>query len=179
MFDPSSFTAHPLQIVACRHWLVAMPFREALQWGSGARPAATRLLVEITLANGVKGYGETICLLEFIEPVLVKTIFPIALMHTVMDIERMTRHVLGAGYYHHKRAAVMAMAALEMAMWDARDRAVAGAVAERAAGHHAVAAIDHMAAQTCDGALRCPRQRAAIGWARPASGLGEAGAFWR
>ena len=122
MSDPSSSPAHPLQIVACRHWLVAMPFREALQWGSGARPAATRLLVEITLANGVKGYGETICLLEFIEPVLVKTIFPIALTHTVMDIELMTRHVLGAGYYHHKRAAVMAMAALEMAMWDARGR---------------------------------------------------------
>ena len=98
MSDPSKSKSHPLQIVACRHWLVAMPFREALQWGSGARPAATRLLVEITLANGVKGYGETICLLEFIEPVLVKTIFPIALTHTVMDIELMTRHVLGAGY---------------------------------------------------------------------------------
>jgi glucarate dehydratase len=29
------------------------------------------------------------------------------------------RHVLGAGYYHHKRAAVMALCAVEMAMWDA------------------------------------------------------------
>lgn len=114
--------AAPLQIVACRHWRVAMPFREALQWGSGARPATTRLVVEITLANGIKGYGETICLLEFIEPVLIKTIFPIALDHTADDIERFTRHVLGAGYYHHKRAAVMAMAAVEMAMWDARGR---------------------------------------------------------
>jgi glucarate dehydratase len=32
--------------------------------------------------------------------------------------------VLGAGYYHHKRAAVMAMAAVEMAMWDAQARTV-------------------------------------------------------
>lgn len=108
--------------MACRHWKVAMPFREALQWGSGSRPAATRLVVEITLANGIKGYGETICLLDFIEPVLVNTIFPIALEHTADDIERFTRHVLGAGYYHHKRAAVMAMAAVEMAMWDAKGR---------------------------------------------------------
>jgi glucarate dehydratase len=113
---------HPLQIVALRHWKVAMPFKEALEWGSGKRPAATRLIVEITLANGVKGFGETICLLEFIEPVLVNTIFPIALQHCAQDVERFTRHVFGAGYYHHKRAAVMAMAAVEMAMWDAQGR---------------------------------------------------------
>jgi glucarate dehydratase len=37
-------------------------------------------------------------------------------------VERFSRHVLGAGYYHHKRAAVMAMAAVEMAMWDAVGR---------------------------------------------------------
>jgi len=114
----------PLQIIACRHWKVSMPFSEALHWGSGRRPAATRLLVELTLANGTKGYGETICLLEFIEPVLVNTIFPVALQHRAADVERFTRHVLGAGYYHHKRAAVMAMAAVEMAMWDAQARAV-------------------------------------------------------
>jgi glucarate dehydratase len=113
---------HPLQVVAARHWRVAMPFREALQWGSGARPAATRLVVELTLANGVKGYGETICLLEFIEPVLVQTIFPLALQHRACDVEKLHRHVLGAGYYHHKRAAVMALAAVEMAMWDAQGR---------------------------------------------------------
>jgi L-rhamnonate dehydratase len=112
----------PLQIVALRHWKVGMPFRQALHWGSGKRPAATRLVVEITLANGAKGYGETICLLEFIEPVLVNTIFPIALQHRAQDVERFTRHVFGAGYYHHKRAAVMAMAAVEMAMWDVQAR---------------------------------------------------------
>ncbi len=113
---------HPLQIVATRHWKVGMPFKQALEWGSGTRPAATRLIVELTLANGGKGYGESICLLEFIEPVLVNTIFPIALQHRACDVERFSRHVFGAGYYHHKRAAVMAMAAVEMAMWDAQGR---------------------------------------------------------
>jgi len=117
-----SNTPHPLQVVAARHWKVAMPFVTALEWGSGKRPAATRLIVELTLANGTVGYGETICLLEFIEPVLVNTIFPIALTHRASDVERFSRHVLGAGYYHHKRAAVMAMAAVEMAMWDAVGR---------------------------------------------------------
>jgi glucarate dehydratase len=111
-----------MQIVACRHWKIGMPFRQALHWGSGKRPAATRLVVEIELANGTRGYGETICLLEFIEPVLVNTVFPIALQHLATDVERFTRHVFGAGYYHHKRAAVMAMAAVEMAMWDAQGR---------------------------------------------------------
>ena len=99
-----------------------MPFNQALEWGSGKRPAATRLIVELTLANGAVGYGETICLLEFIEPVLVNTVLPIALQHQASDVERFTRNVLGAGYYHHKRAAVMAMAAVEMAMWDAQGR---------------------------------------------------------
>ena len=117
-----SNTPHPLQVVAARHWKVAMPFVTALEWGSGKRPAATRLIVELTLANGTVGYGETICLLEFIEPVLVNTIFPIALAHRASEVERFSRHVLGAGYYHHKRAAVMAMAAVEMAMWDAVGR---------------------------------------------------------
>jgi L-rhamnonate dehydratase len=114
----------PLQIVSTHHWKVAMPFREALAWGSGNRPAATRLIVEITLANGVKGIGETICLLEFIEPVLVNTIFPIATKHRACDAEKFTRNVFGAGYYHHKRAAVMAMTAVEMAMWDAYGKCV-------------------------------------------------------
>ena len=117
-----SNTPHPLHVVAARHWKVAMPFVTALEWGSGKRPAATRLIVELTLANGTVGYGETICLLEFIEPVLVNTIFPIALAHRASDVERFSRHVFGAGYYHHKRAAVMAMAAVEMAMWDAVGR---------------------------------------------------------
>ena len=42
-----------------RHWKVAMPFVSALEWGSGKRPAATRLIVELRLANGQVGYGET------------------------------------------------------------------------------------------------------------------------
>lgn len=113
---------HPLQIVSARHWMVGMPFSQALEWGSGKRPGATRLIVELTLADGSVGYGETICLLEFIRPVLVNTVLPIALQHRACDVETFTRHVMGAGYYHHKRAAVMAMAAVEMAMWDAQGR---------------------------------------------------------
>lgn len=115
-------TPHPLQIVSVRHKMVAMPFHTPLEWGSGRRPAATRLVVRIELANGVVGWGETICLLAFIRPVLEETVIPIALNYRASEVERFTRHVLGAGYYHHKRAAVMAMAAVEMAMWDALGR---------------------------------------------------------
>lgn len=127
---------HPLQIIDVRHWKVAMPFSQALEWGSGSRPAVTRLVVELTLANGVKGYGETICLLEFIEPVLVNTVLPIALQHRACDVERFTRHVFGAGYYHHKRAAVMAMAAVEMAMWDAQGRSAGASLSELWGGQY-------------------------------------------
>ncbi len=99
-----------------------MPFKAALEWGSGKRPQATRLVVEITLESGTKGYGETICLLEFIEPVLAKTVIPVALKYNVENIEAFTKNIFGAGYYHHKRAVVMAMAAIEMAMWDAKGK---------------------------------------------------------
>ena len=42
---------------------------------------------------------------------------------TVDQAESLYRHVLGSGYYHHKRAAVMAICAVEMAMWDAFGKA--------------------------------------------------------
>jgi hypothetical protein len=83
---------HPLQIVATRHWKIGMPFKQALEWGSGTRPATTRLIVELTLANGIQGYDETICLLESIEPVLLHTVFPIALQHRACDVERFSRN---------------------------------------------------------------------------------------
>ncbi len=113
---------HPLQIVAARHVMVRVPFRELIEWGSGVRTGATRLLVRIETADGAVGWGETICLLDAIEPVLRNVVLPLALQHRVDEAEALHRHVLGAGYYHHKRAAVMATAAVEMAMWDAFGR---------------------------------------------------------
>jgi L-rhamnonate dehydratase len=119
-------TAHgddALRITSARHFMVRMPFHTPMEWASGARPGTTRLLVELTTANGIKGYGETICLLDAIEPVLAKVVLPLALGRSVDQAEVIHRNVLGAGYYHHKRAAVMALAAVEMAMWDAFGKA--------------------------------------------------------
>jgi len=64
------------------------------------------------------GYGETLCLLEFTEPVLVRNIIPIAIGLDPHDVEHLYRKVEGAGFYHHKRAMVFALAAVEMACWD-------------------------------------------------------------
>lgn len=114
---------NPLSIVAVRHWLVYVPFESPIVWGSGKRAGSTRLVVELTTAGGTKGYGETIALLDFVPAVLEKVVLPLALGRSVADVERLHRHVLGAGYYHHERAAVMALAAVEMAMWDALGRA--------------------------------------------------------
>lgn len=109
----------PLVITDVRHWLIHIPFTDAIVWGSGKRAGSTRVVVEVTTAGGVKGYGESIALLDFVPEVLAKVAAPLALGYPVSDVERYHRHVLGAGYYHHQRAAVMAMAAVEMAMWDA------------------------------------------------------------
>jgi L-rhamnonate dehydratase len=109
----------PLTITATRHWLVYIPFDSPIVWGSGKRAGSTRLIVEVTTAAGLKGYGETIALLDFVPVVLEKVVLPLAIGRSVADVERLHRHVLGAGYYHHERAVVMALAAVEMAMWDA------------------------------------------------------------
>ena len=113
-----------LAIVGVRHWVVHVPLKQAISWASGTRSGSTRLVCEITTANGIKGYGETICLLDFVEPVFARVVKPLALRKSATDVERLTRHAEGAGYYHHKRALVFALSALEMAMWDALGRHV-------------------------------------------------------
>jgi L-rhamnonate dehydratase len=97
---------------------VFVPFHRENVWSAGVRPGTTRLLVRVETADGTVGCGETICLLEFVEPVLRRTIIPLALGEDAFDIERLVRKVEGAGYYHHKRAMVAALAGLEMALWD-------------------------------------------------------------
>ena len=88
-------------------------------WGSGRRIGTTRLICRIETDAGIVGWGETISLIAAVPAVFSDIVAKVGLGYPVADVERLHRHVLGAGYYHHKRAAVMAIAALEMAMWDA------------------------------------------------------------
>lgn len=111
-----------MKIIAVQHWLVRMPFNEDILWASGRRTGATRLICRIETDAGIVGWGETICLIETVRAVFEKIVAKIAIGYHVADVERFGRNVLGAGYYHHKRAAVMATAAMEMAMWDALGR---------------------------------------------------------
>ncbi len=108
-----------MHITQIDHCLVRVPFSETIQWGSGARVGTTRLLCKITTDSGHVGWGETLCLIDAVPAVFEKVVAKLGLGYPVSNVEGLYRHVLGAGYYHHKRAAVMAIAALEMAMWDA------------------------------------------------------------
>ena len=119
-----------LTITDIRHWIVHIPLTSAISWSSGKRTGSTRLICEITTAGGVKGYGETICLLDFVPAVFEKLVAPLGLGRKVTDVERLTRAAEGAGYYHHKRALVFALSALEMAMWDAKGKIVGLALHE-------------------------------------------------
>ncbi len=111
--------ASDLTIVAVHRTLVHVPFGSPIVWGSGVRAGAVRLIIEIETAGGIRGWGETICFLDAIPAVLDRIVIPLAIGKTVDQAESLYRHVLGAGYYHHKRAAVMALCGVEMAMWDA------------------------------------------------------------
>lgn len=112
-----------MKIINVAHWMIRMPLTESIAWASGARTGATRLVTRIRTDAGIVGWGETICLIEPVRAVFEKVVTPLALGYDINAVERFGRHVLGAGYYHHKRAAVMAMAAMEMAMWDVRGKA--------------------------------------------------------
>lgn len=108
-----------MRIVKVSHWLIRMPFTEDILWGSGRRIGTTRLVCRIETDAGFTGWGETISLIANVPAVFTDIVARLAIGYPVADVERLHRHVLGAGFYHHKRAAVMAIAALEMAMWDA------------------------------------------------------------
>ncbi|MGI9499538.1 MAG: mandelate racemase/muconate lactonizing enzyme family protein [Geminicoccaceae bacterium] len=112
----------PLDITAIRHWIVHIPLTAPISWSSGKRSGSTRLICEVVTRGGIRGYGETICLLDFVEPVFRNLVKPLGMGRKVTDVERLTRAAEGAGYYHHKRALVFALSALEMAMWDARGK---------------------------------------------------------
>lgn len=107
------------KIVSVHHWLIRMPLAQTILWGSGKRSGTTRLIVRIQTNDGIVGWGETISLIDTVPAVFAQIVAPLAAGYPIADVERFQRHVLGAGYYHHKRAAVMAIAGLEMAMWDA------------------------------------------------------------
>lgn len=109
----------PDSIRAIQSWLVRMPFAADIVWGSGRRSGTTRLIVRLETVDGTVGWGETISLIDTVPAVLSNVVIPLALGMPVSEAERLHRAVLGAGYYHHKRAAVMAISAVEMAMWDA------------------------------------------------------------
>jgi len=115
--------AHDLRVATIRRWLVRVPLKSPIAWASGTRSGVTRLIVELTTESGIVGYGESICLLDAIPAVLDHVVMPLAIGKSVDQAESLYRHVLGAGYYHHKRAAVMALCAVEMAMWDAFGKA--------------------------------------------------------
>ena len=108
-----------MRITKVDHWLVRMPFTEDILWGSGRRIGTTRLICRIETDAGIIGWGETISLIANVPAVFADVVAPLAIGYPVADAERFHRHVLGAGFYHHKRAAVMAICAIEMAMWDA------------------------------------------------------------
>lgn len=106
------------EIVRIEYQKVFVPFHKAAEWAAGKRPGTTRLIVQVHTADGTIGLGETICLWEFVEPVLARTIAPLAIGADACDIESLCNKIEGAGLYHHQRAMVAALAGVEMALWD-------------------------------------------------------------
>ncbi len=107
-----------MKISSIDHWMVQAPFSIPIEWGSGVRTGTTRLICRIKTTSGHEGWGETQCLIDT-TPAAFGKAAELARGWDIRNAEGFYRLVLGAGYYHHARAAVYAIAALEMAMWDA------------------------------------------------------------
>lgn len=118
LMDVLSASKARSKITHVNYTKVYVPFVHEVEWSAGTRPGTTRLIVEVHTDTGLTGVGETICLLEFVEPVLARTVIPLAIGEDPARIERILKKIEGAGYYHHKRAMVAAVAGLEMALWD-------------------------------------------------------------
>jgi len=96
---------------------VGVPFRSVVSWASGVRSGTTRLIVKITASDGLVGFGETFYL-PFVDAALRHQVIPVVLGEDEADIERIHRKILGAGFYHHRRAVNYASAGVEMALYD-------------------------------------------------------------
>ena len=107
-----------MKIVEISHWMVRAPFSIPVEWGSGVRTGSTRLICRIRTDQDDVGWGETQCLIDS-TPAAFQKAARLAEGFDIRNAEGFHRLVLGAGYYHHARAAVYGIAAIEMAMWDA------------------------------------------------------------
>lgn len=112
-----------MKISKIDHWMVRAPFTIPIEWGSGTRGGTTRLICRIVTDKGLVGWGETQCLIDS-TPAAFSKASELAIGWDIRNVEQYYRCVLGAGYYHHPRAAVYAIAAVEMAMWDALGKAL-------------------------------------------------------
>src|SRR5262245_24642895 len=92
------FMKSPTTIVRVDHQKVFVPFHQAAEWAAGKRPGTMRLIVQVHTADGTIGLGETICLWEFVEPVLARTMAPLVLGEDACDVERICKKLEGAGY---------------------------------------------------------------------------------
>lgn len=96
---------------------VGVPFRSVVSWASGVRSGTTRLVIKVTASDGAVGYGETFYL-PFVDAALRQQVIPVVLGESEADIERIHRKILGAGFYHHRRAVNYASTGVEMALYD-------------------------------------------------------------
>ena len=109
-----------MRITALRATPLALRFKDPYHWAGRVDLGAVNLLVEVETDEGISGYGETtagrpagtaLTALEGIKPLL--------LGRSPFDIERLMHEArfLG-GFSHNPRFTNLALAGVEMALWD-------------------------------------------------------------
>jgi muconate cycloisomerase len=99
---------------------LALDFKEPYHWAGRVDLGTVNVLVEVETSTGLKGYGETTAgrpaeaMIETLQGVT-----PLLVGESPFDIERLIRRArfLG-GFNHSPRFANLALAGIEMALWD-------------------------------------------------------------
>jgi muconate cycloisomerase len=109
-----------VRISALRATPLALRFKEPYHWAGRVDHGAVNLLVEVETDEGITGYGETTAARPaMIAQSALEGIAPRFLGRSPFDVERLMRDArfLG-GFSHNPRFANLALAGVEMALWD-------------------------------------------------------------
>lgn len=99
---------------------LALAFKEPYHWAGRVDLGAVNVLIEIQTSDGLTGYGETIAARPAEAMIhTLRGIAPLLVGQSPFDVERLVRvaRFLG-GWNHNPRAANLALAGVEMALWD-------------------------------------------------------------
>jgi muconate cycloisomerase len=158
----------PIRITGISLRPLALVFRQPYHWAGRVDLGAVNILVEVETDAGITGYGETTASrpAESIMSMLLG-VKPLLVGESPFDVERLIHRVGFLGSFNHNpRSANLALAGVEMALWDIMGKAAGRPVYELLGGafHDQVDYFGFVQGDTADELARHAAELAAAGY---------------